>query len=64
MTVRLSPTGRSVQNDLSDTSRNVIEAIFAAVLTRAVFCVVLNSSTTVAASPEQEDDGWKTLKVQ
>ena len=30
MTARLSPMGRSFQDDLSDTSRNVIGAIFAA----------------------------------
>ena len=64
MTARLSPTGRSVQEERSDISRNVIGAIFAAAMTRAVFCAVLDSSTTAAAGPELEDDGWKTSEVQ
>ena len=64
MTTRLSPTSRSVQDNLSDTSKNVIGAIFAAMMRRAVICVVLDSSTTAAAGPELEDNDWKTLKVQ
>ena len=40
MTTRLSPMSRSMQDDLSDASKNVIWAIFAAVMTRAVICAV------------------------
>ena len=64
MAARLSPTGRSVQDDRSDTSKNVIRVIFATVITRVVFCAMLDSSTTAATGSEPEDDGWKTLEVQ
>ena len=64
MIARLSPTGRLVQDERSDTSRNVIGAIFAMAMTRAVFCAVLDSSTTTATGSEPEDDGWKTSEVQ
>ncbi|XP_030940024.1 protein FAR1-RELATED SEQUENCE 5-like [Quercus lobata] len=49
MTARLSPLGRSVQDEHSDISRNLIGAIFVAAMTRAVFCAVLDYSTTAAA---------------
>ena len=49
MTARLSPLGRSVQDEHSDISRNLIGAIFVAAMTRAVFCAVLDHSTTAAA---------------
>ena len=52
ITTRLPPTCRSVQDDLSDTSRNVIRAIFMAVMIRAVVYAVKDSSTTVVAGPE------------
>ena len=64
MIARLSPTGRLVQDERSDTSRNVIGAIFASAMTRAVFCSVLDSSTTTAAGPKSEDDSWKMSEVQ
>ena len=64
MAAKLSPTGRSVQDNRSDTSKNVIRVIFATVITRVVFCAVLDSSTTAAAGSEPEDDGWKTSEVQ
>ena len=40
MIARLLLTCRSAQEDFSDTCRNVIGAIFTAVMTRAVVCVV------------------------
>ena len=40
MTARLSSTCRSKQDNLSDTRKNVIGAIFTAVMTRAVVCAV------------------------
>ena len=40
MAARLPPTCRLVQNDLSDTCRNVIGAIFTAVVTRAAVCAM------------------------
>ena len=40
MTVRLSPTCRSAQDDLSDTSRNVIGVIYMAMTTCAVVYAV------------------------
>ena len=40
MTSRLSPTCRSVEDNLSDTSINVIGAISTAVTIRAVVCAV------------------------
>ena len=64
LTTRLSPTSRSVQDNLSDTSRNVIGAIFVAMMRRAVICAVLDSSMIAAAGPEPEDNDWKALKVQ
>ena len=64
MTARLSPTGRFVQDDRSDTSKNVIGAIFVAAMTRAVFCAVFDSSTTAVASLKPEDDGWKMSEIQ
>ena len=64
MRTGLSPTSRSFQDDLSDTSRNVIGAIFAVVMTRAVICAVLDSSTIAVAGSEPEDNGWKTSEVQ
>ena len=33
-------------------------------MTRAVFCAVLDYSTTAAADPEPKDDGWKTSEFQ
>ena len=57
MTARLSPPGRSVQDEHSDISRNLIGAIFVAAMTHAVFCAVLDYSTTAAAGPEPKDDG-------
>ena len=33
-------------------------------MTRAVICVVLDSSTTAATGSEPEDNGWKTSEVQ
>ena len=57
MTARLSSPGRSVQDEHSDISRNLIGAIFLAAMTRAVFCAVLDYSTTAAAGPEPKDDG-------
>ena len=64
ITARLSPPGRSVQDEHSDISRNLIGAIFVAVMTRAVFCAVLDYSTIAAAGPEPKDDGWKTSEFQ
>ena len=64
ITARLSPPGRSFQDEHSDISRNLIGAIFVAAMTRAVFCVVLDYSTTAAAGPEPKDDGWKTSEFQ
>ena len=55
---------RSAQDDLSDTCRNAIEAIFIVVMTRAVVCAMWDSSTTMAAGPEPKDNGWKTSEVQ
>ena len=55
---------RLAQNDLNDTCRNVIEAIFTAVMTRAVVCAMWDSSTTMAVGPEPKDNGWKTSEVQ
>ena len=40
MAARFRPECRSAQNDLNDTYRNVIGAIFMAVMTRAVVCAV------------------------
>ena len=40
MVARLPPACRSAQNDLSDTCRNVIGAIFMAIMTCAVVCAV------------------------
>ena len=40
MTARFPPTSRLEQDDLSDTCRNVIGAIFTAMMTRAVVCAV------------------------
>ena len=53
-----------MQNDLSGTFRNVIEAIFAAVMQGAVVFAIWNSSMMVAASSKPKDNGWKTLEVQ
>ena len=33
-------------------------------MTRAVICVMLDSSTIAAVGPEPEDNGWKMLEVQ
>ena len=33
-------------------------------MTRAVICVMLDSSTIAAAGPEPEDNGWKMSEVQ
>ena len=40
MAARLPLVCRSAQNDLSDTYKNVIGAIFTAVMTHAVVCAV------------------------
>ena len=64
MAVRLPPTCRLAQDDLNDTCRNVIEAIFTAVMTRTVVCAVWDSSTAAATGPKPKDNGWKTSEVQ
>ena len=68
ITARLSPPGRSVQDEHGDISKNLIGAIFVAAMTCAVFCAVfcavLDYSTTAAAGPEPKDDGWKTSEFQ
>ena len=64
MESRLPRMCRSRLDDLNDTFTNVIGAIFAAVMQRAVVCAVWNSLTTMAASPEPKDNGWKTSEVQ
>ena len=64
MTVRFPPTCRSAQDDLSDTCRNVIRAIFTAVMTRTVVCAVWDSSTAAAIGLKPKDNGWKTSEVQ
>ena len=64
MTTRLSPPGRLVRDEHSDISRNLIGAIFVAAMIRAVFCTVLDYSTTAAAGSKPKDDGWKTSEFQ
>ena len=64
MAMRLPPTCRLAQDDLNDTCRNVIEAIFTAVMTRTVVCAVWDSLTAVATGPKPKDNGWKTSEVQ
>ena len=54
---------RSAQGDLSGTCRKVIEAIFTAVMRRAVVFVVWDSSTVAVAGSEPKENGWKTLEV-
>ena len=55
---------RSVQDNLSDTCRNIIGAIFTAVMTRAMVCALWDSLTKTIACPEPKDNGWKTSEVQ
>ena len=66
MTARLSPTGRSAQDDLSDASRNVIEAIFTAVMTCSDLCGIglLNNSGCRFGTQRQrlEDVGGSTAR--
>ena len=64
MVVRLPPTCRSVQDDLSDTYKNIIGAIFTAVMTGAMVCALWDSLTTAIACPEPKDNGWKASEVQ
>ena len=64
MIARLLLTCRSAQDDFSDTCRNVIRAIFMTVMTRAVVCVVQDSSMIAVASSEPKDNDWKTSEVQ
>ena len=64
MTARLSPPGRSVQDEHGDISKSLIRAIFVAAMTRAVFCAVLDYSMTATAGPEPKDDGWKTSEFE
>ena len=66
MTARLSPTCRSAEDNLSDTSRDVIGAILPTVTTRAVVCGVglLNNSSCKSRTLRQwlEDVGGSTVK--
>ena len=64
MIARLLLTCRSAQDDFSDTCRNVIGAIFTTVMTRAVVCVVQDSSMIAVAGSKPKDNGWKTSEVQ
>ena len=64
MAARVPRMCRSALDDLNGTFKNEIGAIFAAVMQRAVVCVVWHSLTTAAASPEPKDDDWMTSKVQ
>ena len=64
MASRLPRVRRSAQDDLSGTFKNVIEAIFVAVMQKAVVCAVWNSLTMAVAGPEPKDDSWKTSEVQ
>ena len=63
MASRLPRVCRSAQDDLSGTFTNIIRAMFAAVMQRAVVCAVWNSLTTAAASPKPKDDGWMMSEV-
>ena len=58
--LRLSQFCRSAQDDLCDTFKTVIEAMFVAVMQTAMVCVVWNSLTTAAAGPEPKDDGCRS----
>ena len=64
MAARLPPTCRSAQDDLSDTCKNVIRAIFTAMMTHVVVCAVWDSSTAMAAGSKPKNNGWKTSEVQ
>ena len=58
--LRLSQFCRSAQDDLCDTFKTVIEAMFVAVMQTAVVCAVWNSLTTAAAGPEPKDGGCRS----
>ena len=64
MASRLPRVCRSAQDDLSGTFTNIIRAMFAAVMQRAVVCAVWNSLMTAAASPKPKDDDWMMSEVQ
>ena len=64
MASRLPRVCRLAQDNLSGTFTNVIGAIFAAAMQRAVVFAVWNSLTTTAAGPEPKDDGWMMSEVQ
>ena len=60
----LSRFCRLAHDHLCGTFKNVIWAMFVAVMQTAVVCAVWNSLTTAAAGPEPKDDGWVTSEVQ